>query len=264
MFCPSCGSAIKDEAKFCSHCGAVIAAAKPNMQPEPEAKPKRRVRWPLFVLPVLILALAAAGLFYWRTTRTPSQIRFYDADGELYSVDKFDSHGRYLSNVGYENGEKTYIEEYRITDACDQIDTSDVEEMDGVKEVECRECFIRESGEDDFEPEDVFVVIGYDRHGKLAGGQTYVIIEDEIHLLQTWEVELDRFGNPIEETYSAANGDTRLHETLDNHYSFGLIGSAEMHWKGYGSYRYDAENNTIYVEPFDEPTVETRSVEYWY
>ena len=62
MFCPACGSAVKEEARFCPKCGAEIASLETQPLPVSEAKPKRRVRWPLFVLPILILVILVQGL----------------------------------------------------------------------------------------------------------------------------------------------------------------------------------------------------------
>ena len=41
MYCPMCGTANKEEARFCIHCGnAMPVAAQPSVNPQPEVQPK--------------------------------------------------------------------------------------------------------------------------------------------------------------------------------------------------------------------------------
>ncbi|MDR1639863.1 MAG: zinc-ribbon domain-containing protein [Clostridiales bacterium] len=84
MYCPKCGEAISDNARFCKFCGAILvdsvdegiaapAAIKRNIRAvngESSRRFKREKKrgspWPIFLVVILLLAGAGAFAFYWQ------------------------------------------------------------------------------------------------------------------------------------------------------------------------------------------------------
>lgn len=67
MFCPNCGKALPDGAKFCSGCGLKLEfseSAFPAPAPSPKAAKKKPTKW--IILAVVLIAAIAGGLFAYR------------------------------------------------------------------------------------------------------------------------------------------------------------------------------------------------------
>lgn len=63
MFCSNCGKQNPDDAKYCYHCGEKLNSIKPDpVKPEKPKKPKSKM--PLVLAAILIVAVAAAGIYF--------------------------------------------------------------------------------------------------------------------------------------------------------------------------------------------------------
>ena len=280
--CIQCGRQLPDAANFCPGCGAMQSAEGPKtdkwgvpqpaegsrnappanewrtasdpapaaddlwaMPPVPETPKKKGFKARYVVIPILLAVVCAAGVFAYRVLKHPSQERWYDENGNLSSIDYYDSKGIVLKEVEYdEEGNQTYVTEFRETDDCDDIDTSDVEDIDGVKTVECRQVFQAE-GNGDPEEYSVFMVIGFDWRGKMLAWRMYSLDGDEQQLRRSAEYELDFYGNYATQTLQSEDGSYYTEQTFENHYSFGRIVSSETESEITGNGQESTRSYTI-------------------
>lgn len=228
----------------------------------PELKKERGgLRWWHIALPVLILALAAVGLFAYRTMQHPVEEVWYDAGRSVSAVDYYDRNGHITGCDGYADGEIAYTKEYRVAEDADRIDVSQVEQTDGVRTVECLQVYQRREGHSGFMPENVYKVFGYDRRGHLLAEQQYFCPEDaEPILAYSVEYERDLFGRPVRVTITAGNGDAFLERAFDAESAFGLFTQADVTETQYGTLEY--VDGVYFVTPYDTPRDVAYTVQY--
>ena len=292
--CIQCGRQLPDAANFCPGCGAMQSAEGPKtdkwgvpqpaegsrsappvnewrtasdpapaaddlwaMPPVPETPKKKGFKARYVILPLLLAVLAAAGVFAYRVLKAPSEIRYYDEDGELYIIESYDGRGALERSVGYENDEESWKETYKTTSEAKKIDTDAVEAMDGVTKVEALECFDKEKNS-----EDIVIVFGYNRLGEIVGQQVFVKINGEYFLRETREFELDSLGHHSKCTVKSPDGDVIREWEKDNEYSFGRLVRSEVSGVGYG-YLSPGEDG-VEVEWNDEPVEWENVNEYEY
>ena len=292
--CIQCGRQLPDTANFCPGCGAMQSAEGPKtdkwgvpqpaegsrsappvnewrtesdpapaadglwaMPPVPETPKKKGFKARYVILPLLLAVLAAAGVFAYRVLKAPSEIRYYDEDGELYIIESYDGRGALERSVGYENDEESWKETYKTTSEAKKIDTDAVEAMDGVTKVEALECFDKEKNS-----EDIVIVFGYNRLGEIVGQQVFVKINGEYFLRETREFELDSLGHHSKCTVKSPDGDVIREWEKDNEYSFGRLVRSEVSGVGYG-YLSPGEDG-VEVEWNDEPVEWENVNEYEY
>lgn len=262
--CIRCGRQLPDGANFCPGCGTRQIAAPPTDQwgrpnpavhdpwatpPAPET-PKKGFKARYVILPLLLAVLAVAGVFAYRVLKAPSEIRYYDDDGELSTIESYDGRGFPKRTVGYQDDEESWKETYKTTSEAKKVDTDDVEDMDGVTKVEAFECFF-ESDDEEKSSEGVVIVVGYNRLGEIAGQQVFVKIDGEYVLRESREYEMDSLGHHSKCTVTTPDGDVIREWEIDNEYSFGRLVKSEVSGVSYG-YVY-ADEDGVEVEWNEEP-----------
>ena len=296
--CIQCGRQRPDAANFCPGCGAMQSAEGPKtdkwgvpqpaegsrsappanewrtasdpapaadglwaMPPVPEMPKKKGFKARYVILPLLLAVLAAAGVFAYRVLKAPSEIRYYDDDGELSTIEYYDGRGFPERSVGYQDDEESWKETYKSTSEAKKVDTDAVEHMDGVTKVEAVVYF--------FEPvdgersEDIVIVGGYNRLGEIVAQQSFVKINGEYVLLETREYEMDVLGHQSKCTVTSPDGDVICEWEMDNEYSFGRLVRSEVSLVADG-YLTSTDKDGVEVEWHDEPVERERVKEYEY
>ena len=263
--CIRCGRQLPDGANFCPGCGTQQIAAPPIDQwgrsnpaahdpwattPVPETPKKKGFKARYVILPLLLAVLAVAGVFAYRVLKAPSEIRYYDDDGELSTIESYDGRGFPKRTVGYQDDEESWKETYKTTSEAKKVDTDDVEDMDDVTKVEAFECFF-ESDDEEKSSEGVVIVVGYNRLGEIAGQQVFVKIDGEYVLRESREYEMDSLGHHSKCTVTTPDGDVIREWEIDNEYSFGRLVKSEVSGVSYG-YMY-ADEDGVEAEWNDEP-----------
>ncbi len=270
--CIRCGRQLPDGANFCPGCGTQQIAAPPIDQwgrptpaahdpwapkPVPETPKKKGFKARYVILPLLLAVLAVAGVFAYRVLKAPSEIRYYDDDDELSTIESYDGRGFPKRMVGYQDNEESWKETYKTTSEAKKVDTDAVEDMDGVTKVEAFECFF-ESDDEEKSSEGVVIVVGYNRLGEVAGQQVFVKIDGEYVLRESREYEMDSLGHHSKCTVTSPDGDVIREWEMDNEYSFGRLVKSEVSGVSYG-YVYAVEDGVEVEwneEPFEWETVD--------
>ena len=170
-------------------------------------------------------------------------LRSYSEEEGLNTVEYYDEAGHILSEEEYLDGELTGKAEFRETEACGQIDTSRIAQVEGVAEVRCVQIFYCDLNKGDtLEPQDAFFVIGNDENGFLVAMQFYMDRGDGFVCQYTDTVERDAYGNPTRITRTVDQGDSLgnvvLERTYENTYEDGRIVRSDLTTKSYGSLEY--------------------------
>lgn len=292
--CVNCGQELQDEMKFCLDCGArqPVAVQRPAPRPEPapppaaapvqqprrqnvpapepdvpdplwddmpipeDRRPKKRAKWPLILLGLVVAAGAAAGVYYARTVKQYDEMRYYEDDA-LVTVETYDD-GRILSEEQYENDVLVFEQSYEQTDDAQEIDGSDMETIPGVTEV--RRAQLSRGGV----LSQVFVVEGYDRHGRILGRHVYEF-DDAGNLLYeyTSEYTRDSLGYLTHWEQWTGDGELMLEVDLENTCSFGRLTSSVIHFKRNGRF-LPTEDGGYEYQASAQPDVYTRTAEYQY
>lgn len=235
------------------------------MDEPPPAEPARRkaakvrdgVRWWHIALPVLLAVLALAGLYAYRSLQHPVEDAWYDAGKALKSVNYFDKDGHLTGCEGYADGEIAYTKEYRTSVTADQLDPSEVEQVEGVVTTECLQVYQRDEGHAGFMPENTYKIFGYDKRGNLIVENQYYWPEGGKPILSyTTRYERDASGRIEKTTITAGNGDAFLEHTYDSKRVFGLCTQADVTETQYGTLEY--ADGVFYVDPYTP----TREVQY--
>lgn len=190
--------------------------------------------------------------------------RWYDADGFMFEVDLYDED---MHMVGVENyfsdSDDVYFSDLRITDACKDIDTAEVEAIPGVVEVEVRQSFFSEYKDGPFEPEDGFYVLGYNARGEVVGMQYVTIVDGEPAVYFNSVYTTDADGNETGMKRTTGSGELLFERTDENTFDDdGNIVSKISHCTKYGIPVY--QDGVYVLEVIDEPSEDTRTCEFVY
>ena len=214
-------------------------------------------------LTLLLCALTVGGVFAYRVLHHADRLRYYDADGELLFTEQYDSKGRLAGYTGYRLGEKSYLEEYRVTDECAKADDSEIRRMDGVRQTETREVFCRNASADEMKSDDTLLVSGYDRFGRLVAMQVFSRNGDAYVLLYTNRYERDSFGNFVSMSRVTPDGETVAEMTFENTYRFGRLIRSEKTYQVYGR-AYANNDGSVTLKLFQEPRTGEQTIRYQY
>lgn len=197
------------------------------------------------------------------------EARYYNEDNELSYANEYED-GRLKSYIYYdEDGEAVYYEDYRETDACANVDTSEIEDMDGVREVLTLEVYYREADDDDYMSGDddgnyrVFIVFGYNRDDRLVATQVVRQFGDRYLADRTTVYTLDDHGNPVSAIRTAGNGEKMAEFEFDNEYRSGRLVKAEQKTTIFSEVIWDPDGE-LEVRAFDEPRQSVTTIEYVY